>query len=195
MVRGLDKQFERKEDGGLYFMQRIWVLVYGNLRTLTMLEAHVHHRAEKMYYNLRDLYWWPGMKMDIAIGHDAIWVIVDRLTKSAHFLAIHKDYKMERYARLYINEIVERHGVPASIIFDGQNANLQVLLEEITIDKSLHFFEKPIEIIDREVMKLKQSRIPIVKVRWNSQRGPEFTWKREDEMRRKYPQLFMSADS
>ncbi|GKC98275.1 putative reverse transcriptase domain-containing protein [Tanacetum coccineum] len=51
-------------------------------------------------------------------GHDAIWVIVDRLTKSAHFLAIHDDYKMERFARLYINEIVARHGVPVSIISD-----------------------------------------------------------------------------
>ncbi|GJR12241.1 retrovirus-related pol polyprotein from transposon TNT 1-94 [Tanacetum coccineum] len=51
-------------------------------------------------------------------GHDSIWVIVDRLTKSAHFLAIREDYKIERLARLYINEIVARHGVPVSIISD-----------------------------------------------------------------------------
>nr|GEW73588.1 putative reverse transcriptase domain, ribonuclease H-like domain, aspartic peptidase domain protein [Tanacetum cinerariifolium] len=51
-------------------------------------------------------------------GHDAIWVIVDRLTKSAHFLPIREDYKMDRLARLYLNEIVARHGVPILIIFD-----------------------------------------------------------------------------
>ncbi|GJZ73525.1 ABC transporter C family member 8-like protein isoform X1 [Tanacetum coccineum] len=51
-------------------------------------------------------------------GHDAIWVIVDRLTKSAHFLAVREDYQMERFARLYINEIIARHDVPVSIIYD-----------------------------------------------------------------------------
>ncbi|GKE39810.1 putative reverse transcriptase domain-containing protein, partial [Tanacetum coccineum] len=51
-------------------------------------------------------------------GHDSIWVIVDRLTKSAHFLPIREDFKMDRLARLYLNEIVARHGVPISIIFD-----------------------------------------------------------------------------
>ncbi|GJV14390.1 putative reverse transcriptase domain-containing protein [Tanacetum coccineum] len=158
MLKGLDKQLERKEDGGLYLAERIWVPVYGNLRTLIMNEAHatrysVHPGADKMYYDLRGLYWWPGMKKDIATyvskcltcskvkaehqkpsgllqqpeipewkwenitmdfisklprtssGHDSIWVIVDRLTKSAHFLAIREDYKIERLARLYINEI------------------------------------------------------------------------------------------
>nr|GFC65163.1 reverse transcriptase domain-containing protein [Tanacetum cinerariifolium] len=51
-------------------------------------------------------------------GHDLIWVIVDRLTKSAHFLAVHEYYKIEKLARLYINEIITRHGVPVSIISD-----------------------------------------------------------------------------
>nr|GFB76477.1 putative reverse transcriptase domain, ribonuclease H-like domain, aspartic peptidase domain protein [Tanacetum cinerariifolium] len=51
-------------------------------------------------------------------GHDSIWVIVDQLTKSAHFLAIHEDYKIEKLARLYINEIIARHDVPVSIISD-----------------------------------------------------------------------------
>ncbi|GJZ07575.1 putative reverse transcriptase domain-containing protein [Tanacetum coccineum] len=52
------------------------------------------------------------------MGHDAIWVIVDLLTKSAHFLPMHEDYKMDRLSRLYLNEIVARHGVPISIISD-----------------------------------------------------------------------------
>ncbi|GKE77216.1 putative reverse transcriptase domain-containing protein [Tanacetum coccineum] len=114
ILKGLDKQLERKEDGGMY---------------------SVHPGADKMYYDLRGLYWWPEMKKDIAIyenitmdfisklprtssGHDSIWVIVDRLTKSAHFLAVREDYKIEKLARLYINEIVARHGVPMSIISD-----------------------------------------------------------------------------
>ncbi|KAD6118841.1 hypothetical protein E3N88_10112 [Mikania micrantha] len=67
---------------------------------------------------------------------------------------------------------------------------LVILLEEIQIDDQLHFIEEPVEIKDREVKQLKQSRIPIVKVRWNSRRGPEFTWEREDQMKLKYPQLF-----
>ncbi|GJS83340.1 putative nucleotidyltransferase, ribonuclease H [Tanacetum coccineum] len=58
------------------------------------------------------------------------------------------------------------------------------------IDEKLHFIEEPIEIMDREVKQLKQSRIPIVKVRWNSSRGPEYTWEREDQMWKKYPHLF-----
>ncbi|GJT51547.1 putative reverse transcriptase domain-containing protein [Tanacetum coccineum] len=148
ILKGLDKRFKRKEDGGLYVAERIWVPVYGNLRTLIMNEAHtskysVHPRADKMYYDLRDFYWWPGMKKDIALypkipewkwenitmdfinklprtssSHDSIWVIVDRLTKSTHFLAIRGDYKTERLARLYINEIIARHDLPMSTISD-----------------------------------------------------------------------------
>ncbi|GKC80475.1 putative reverse transcriptase domain-containing protein, partial [Tanacetum coccineum] len=136
-----------------------------------MNEAHkskyyVHLGADKMYYDLRDKYWWHGMKKDIAeyvskcltclkvkvehqrpsgllqqpeipvwkwkgiamdfvtklprtsSGHDTIWVIVDRLTKSAHFLPMREDYKMERLAKLYLNEIVAIHGVPILIISD-----------------------------------------------------------------------------
>ncbi|GKC17485.1 putative reverse transcriptase domain-containing protein [Tanacetum coccineum] len=136
-----------------------------------MDEAHtsrysVHPGADKMYYDLRGLYWWPGMKRDIAeyvsrcltcsknkaehqkpsgflqqpenpewkwekitmdfvtklpkssSRHDTIWVVVDRLTKLAHFLPICEDYKTEKLARIYINEIVARHGVLVSIILD-----------------------------------------------------------------------------
>ncbi|GKA53153.1 reverse transcriptase domain-containing protein [Tanacetum coccineum] len=110
------------------------------IKTMIMDEAHtmrnsIHPGADKMYYDLRDIYWWPVMKKKIAThdkitmdfitklprssgGYDTIWVIVDRFTKSAHFLAKREDYSMEMLSRLYIDEIVARHGVHVSIIFD-----------------------------------------------------------------------------
>ncbi|GKB33878.1 reverse transcriptase domain-containing protein [Tanacetum coccineum] len=453
-LHGLDQQIEKKEGESLYFMDRIWVPLVGGMRKMIMNEAHkskysVHPGADKMYYDLRDMYWWPGMKRDIATyvskcltcskvkaehqrpsgllqqpeipewkwdkitmdfitklprsksGHDTIWVIVDRLTKSAHFLAIREDYSTEKLAKIYIDEIVARHGVPVSIISDrdgrftsrcwqtvqkalgtrldmstayhpqtdGQSertiqtledmlracvidfggswdvhlplaefsynnsyhssircapfealygrkcrspilwaeigessligpelvqettdkvvlikeklkaardrqksyadnrrkplefevgdrvmlkvspwkgvirfgkkgklapryvgpfeilkrigpvayrlrlpeelsgvhdtfhvlnlkkcladASLHVSLGEIKVDKTLRFVEEPVEIMDREVKSLKRSKITLVKVRWNSKRGPKFTWEREDYMKSKYPQLFV----
>ncbi|GJS04132.1 putative reverse transcriptase domain-containing protein [Tanacetum coccineum] len=67
---------------------------------------------------------------------------------------------------------------------------LAVPLDEIHIDDKLYFVEEPVEILEREIKKLRRSRIPIIKVRWNSKRGPEFTWEREDQFREKYPHLF-----
>ncbi|GJT79116.1 reverse transcriptase domain-containing protein [Tanacetum coccineum] len=171
LQKGLDEMIKLRNDGALYYLDRIWVPLKGDVRTLIMDEAHkskysVHPGADKMYYDLRDRYWWPGMKKDIAeyvsrcltclkvkaehqrpsgllqqpeipiwkwegiaidfvtklprtsSGHDTIWVIVDRLTKSAHFLPMREDYKMERLARFYLNEIVARHGVSILIISD-----------------------------------------------------------------------------
>ncbi|GJS47583.1 putative reverse transcriptase domain-containing protein [Tanacetum coccineum] len=271
---------------------------------------------------------WENITMDFinklpqtSSGHDSIWVIVDRLTKSAHFLAIREDYKIERLTRLYINKIKalgtrldlstayhletdgqSKHTIqmledmlrPSAIDFGGNwdthlpldtidkfvqirerlkvardrqksyannrrkplefsvgdkvllkvsprkgvvrfgkrsklspryvgpfeivervgpvayrlrlpqelvgvhdtfhvsnlkkclaDVTLHAPLEEVKIDDKLHFVEEPMEIMDREVKKLKKRRIPIVKVHWNSRRGPEFTWEREDEMKRK----------
>nr|GEW49705.1 reverse transcriptase domain-containing protein [Tanacetum cinerariifolium] len=138
-------------------------------------------------------------------GHDTIWVIVDCLTKSAHFIPTRETDSMEALTRLYIKEIVSRHGVPISIISDHksrftsrfwqsmQNAldeSLIILMKELRLDDKLNFVEEPVEVMDQEVKQLKQSRIPIVKVRWDSKRGPEFTWEHEDQIRTKYPHLF-----
>ncbi|GKE85873.1 putative reverse transcriptase domain-containing protein [Tanacetum coccineum] len=68
--------------------------------------------------------------------------------------------------------------------------SLIIPMKELRLDDKLNFVEEPIEIMDREVKKLRQSRIPIVKVRWNYKRGPEFTWEREDQIHAKYPYLF-----
>ncbi|GKB96710.1 putative reverse transcriptase domain-containing protein, partial [Tanacetum coccineum] len=151
--------------------EKIQAARIGGMRKMIMNKAHkskysVHPRADKMYHDLRDMYWWPGMKRDIVTyvskcltcskvkaehqrpsgllqqpeipewkwdkitmdfitklprsksRHDTIWVIVDRLTKSAHFLAIREDYSTEKLAKIYVDEIVVRHGVPVSIISD-----------------------------------------------------------------------------
>ncbi|GJZ24566.1 hypothetical protein Tco_0562025 [Tanacetum coccineum] len=71
------------------------------------------------------------------------------------------------------------------------DASLQVPLEEIEINDKL----QPVEIVDKEVKKLKRKWIPIVKVRWNCQRGAEFTWEREDQFKAKYPHLFATTSS
>ncbi|GJX31229.1 putative reverse transcriptase domain-containing protein [Tanacetum coccineum] len=72
--------------------------------------------------------------------------------------------------------------------------DIVILMNEIKLDDKLCMIEEPVEIVDREVKRLKQSRIPIVKVRWNSLRGSEFTWEREDQIKKKYPHLFMSTN-
>ncbi|GJZ44402.1 hypothetical protein Tco_0591657 [Tanacetum coccineum] len=72
---------------------------------------------------------------------------------------------------------------------------LQVPLDEIQVDAKLNFVEEPREILEREFKKLKRSRISIVKVWWNSKRGPEFTWEREDQMKLKYLHLFSAGSS
>ncbi|GJW23981.1 putative reverse transcriptase domain-containing protein [Tanacetum coccineum] len=73
--------------------------------------------------------------------------------------------------------------------------SLVIPMKELRLDDKLNFVEEPVEVMDREIKQLRQSRIPIVKVRWNSKRGPEFTWEREDEIRAKYPHLFSSISS
>ncbi|GKC83611.1 putative reverse transcriptase domain-containing protein [Tanacetum coccineum] len=369
----------------------------------------IHSGSDKMYQDLKKLYWWPNIKAIIAEyvgkcltcsrvkvecqkpsgllvqpeipmwkweritmdfvtklpktsnGHDTIWVIVDRLTKSAHFIPTRETDSMETLTRLYIKEIVSQHGVPISIISDhdshftsrfwqslqstlgtqldmsttyhpetnGQSertiqtledmlracvidfgkgwekhlplvefsynnsyhasikaapfkalygrkdrqrsyANIRrkplefqvrdrvmlkvsprkgvirfrkrgklnprytgpfkilkrigpvayklelteelsnihntfhvsnlkkclsdefhvIPIKELRLNDKLNFVEEPVKMMDREVKQLKQSRIPIVKVRWNFKRGPEFTWEREDHIRAKYPHLF-----
>ncbi|GJY88922.1 putative reverse transcriptase domain-containing protein [Tanacetum coccineum] len=111
MMCGLDQLMERKEDGGMYF---IWVPLIGDVRTLIMDEAHASRLPRSIS------------------GYDMNWVIVDKLTKSAHFLAIREDYKMEKLARLYIDEIVAGHRVPVSIISDRDGRFTSRVLANIT---------------------------------------------------------------
>ncbi|GJY59677.1 putative reverse transcriptase domain-containing protein [Tanacetum coccineum] len=75
------------------------------------------------------------------------------------------------------------------------DVSLVISLDEIHVDNKLHFVEEPVEIMNREVRRLKQSHILIFKVRWNSRRGPEFTWECEDQFRKKYPHIFTKTPS
>ncbi|GJS07858.1 putative reverse transcriptase domain-containing protein [Tanacetum coccineum] len=299
-LHGLDQQMERKGDRSLYFMDQIWVPLVGGVRTVIMDEAHksrysVHPGADKMYYDLRDMYWWPGMKRDIAtyvsecltcaktdgqsgrtiqtledmlracvidfggswdvhlplaefsynnsyhtsircasfealygrkyrslvlwaeiregslIGPELVQETTDKVVLIKEKLQAARDrqksyagsgLKMTEYAGPF--EILERIDpvayqlrLPKELIDVHDtfhvsnlkkclgNANLHVPLNEI--DKTLHFVEELVEIIDRDVKSLKRSRIPLVNVRWNSKRGLEFTWECEDYMKSKYP--------
>ncbi|GKB85704.1 putative reverse transcriptase domain-containing protein [Tanacetum coccineum] len=145
-------------------------------------------------------------------GYDSIWVIVDRLTKSAHSLSDSErtiqtledmlracviDFGSGWDKHLPLAEFSYNNSYHASIKaapFEAlygrkcrspkclSDEDLIIPFDEVRIDEKLHFIEEPIEIMDREVKQLKQSRISIVKVRWNSSRGPEYTWEREDQM-------------
>ncbi|GJV17767.1 putative reverse transcriptase domain-containing protein [Tanacetum coccineum] len=386
------EKLEPRADGTLCLNGRSWLPCYGDLRTVIMHESHkskysIHPGSNKMYQDMKKLYWWPNMKADIATyvrkcltcakvkaehqrpsgllvqpeipqwkwdnitmdfviklpkssqGYDTIWVIVDRLTKSAIFLLMRETDHIEKLVRMYLKEVVTRHEIPLLIICDcdgrfaskfkrslqkalctilhmstayhpetdGQSERtiqtledmlracvidfingwvkhlplaefsynnsyhasikaapfealydrkchspvcwakvgevqltgpeivqdttekiiqikqrnqaardrqksyadlkrkpmefqvgdrvmlkkcysdepLAVPLEGLHIDDKLRFVEEPVEIMDREVKRLKQSRIPIVKVRWNSRRGPEFTWEREDQFQKR----------
>ncbi|GAU50680.1 hypothetical protein TSUD_371390 [Trifolium subterraneum] len=123
-------EFTVADDGVIQFGNRICVPNDADLKRLILEEAHksgfsIHPGSTKMYHDLKKNYWWPNMKTEIAEfvsrcikGEDSIWVIVDRLTKSAHFIAVKLTYKASRYAEIFLEEIVKLHGVPLSIASD-----------------------------------------------------------------------------
>ncbi|GKA47633.1 putative reverse transcriptase domain-containing protein [Tanacetum coccineum] len=352
------EKLEPRADGTLCFNGRSWLPCYGDSRTvimhdkcLTCTKVNAEHQWPSGLLVQPDIpQWkWDNITIDFVTklpkssqGYDTIWVIVDRLTKSAIFVPMRETDPIEKLARMYLKELVMRHGIPISIICDrdprqsertiqtledmlrayaidfgkgwvnhlplvtfsynnsyhvsikaapfealygrkchspvcwaevGQvqltgpelvqettkkiiqikqrmqvahdrqksysdlnrkpmefqvgdkvlekvgsvaynlelpkelsrvhnmfhvsnlkkcytNEPLAVLLDGLHFDDKIHFVEEPIEIMDREVKRLKRSRIPIIKVRWNSRRGHEFTWEREDQFRKKYPHIF-----
>nr|GEY28355.1 reverse transcriptase domain-containing protein [Tanacetum cinerariifolium] len=124
---GMIKNLEPRSDGTLCLRNRSWIPCFGDLRTLIMHESHkskylIHPGSDKMYQDLKKLYWCPNMKAEIpptskwenitmdfitklpkmSSGQDAIWVIIDRLTKSAHFLPMKETDSMEKLTRQYL---------------------------------------------------------------------------------------------
>ncbi|GJW97367.1 putative reverse transcriptase domain-containing protein [Tanacetum coccineum] len=137
------KRLEPRVDGNLCLNGRSWLPCYGDLRTVIMHESHkskysIHPGSDKMYQDMKKLYWWPNMKADITTywkwdnitmdfnmklpkspqGYDTIWVIVDRLTKSLIFIPMRETDPMEKLARMYLKDVVTRQGIPVSIICD-----------------------------------------------------------------------------
>ncbi|GJS19301.1 putative reverse transcriptase domain-containing protein [Tanacetum coccineum] len=239
------------------------------LRCLTCSKVKAEH--QKPYGLLAQLeipeWKWEKITMDFIAklpktinGYDTIWVIVDRLTKSAHFLPMRETDPMERVMKLYMKEVgdaqltgpaiihettekmvqiksriqaardqqksyanirrkpmvfqvgdkvIERVGTVANNLklpqqlsrvhnmFHMSNLkkclsdeSLVILLEELRFDDKLHYVEETVEVMDRKIKQLKRSHIPIIKVRWNSKRGHEFTWECEHQFKQKYPYLF-----
>ncbi|GJV46064.1 putative reverse transcriptase domain-containing protein [Tanacetum coccineum] len=170
-LQGMINKLEPRADRTLCLNNQSWIPCFGQLRALIMHESHkskysIHPRSDKMYQDLKKLYWWPNMKAEIATyvskyltctkvkaeyqkpsgmlvqpkipqwkweditmdfvtklpktatSQDTIWIIVDRLTKSAHFLPMREDDSLEKLTRQYLKEVVSRHGVPVSIISD-----------------------------------------------------------------------------
>nr|GFB62187.1 putative reverse transcriptase domain-containing protein [Tanacetum cinerariifolium] len=144
-----EQKLEPRTDGTQCLNGRSWIPCYGDLRTVIMHESHkskysIHLGSDKMYQDMKKLYWWPNMKADIATyvpeipvwkwdnitmdfvtklpkspqGYDTIWVIVDRLTKSTIFAPIRETDPLEKLAKLYLKEVVVRLGIPVSIICD-----------------------------------------------------------------------------
>nr|GEV71595.1 hypothetical protein [Tanacetum cinerariifolium] len=111
LQNGLDEMIEQISDGTLYYLDQIWVPLKGDVKDK-------HPRPSGMLQQPEISAWkWEGIAKDFVTklprtssGHDTIWVIVDRFTKSTHFLPMREDYKMDRLARLYLSEIVARHG-------------------------------------------------------------------------------------
>ncbi|GJU14438.1 putative reverse transcriptase domain-containing protein [Tanacetum coccineum] len=138
-LHGMINKLESCADGTLCLNNQSWIPLYGDLRALVMHESHkskysIHPGSDKMYQDLKKLYWWPNMKAEIATyvikcltcaklpktaaGQDTIWVIVDRLTKSAHFLPMREDDTLKKLTRQYLMEVVSRHEVLVLIISD-----------------------------------------------------------------------------
>ncbi|GJR77069.1 retrovirus-related pol polyprotein from transposon TNT 1-94 [Tanacetum coccineum] len=127
-LRGMNKEFEARPNGALCIEKHSWLPGFGGLRDLIMHESH------KLRLNIKNhLVYWYNLRFPSGSGkkitmdfvtklpktlsrHDTIWVIIDRLTKSEHFLLMKETYSIEKLTRLYLKEVVSRHGVPISII-------------------------------------------------------------------------------
>nr|GFA29638.1 hypothetical protein [Tanacetum cinerariifolium] len=300
------EKLKPRTDRTLCLNNRSWLPCYGNLRALNMVKSE-HQKPSGLLVQPKIPQWkWDNITMDFVTklprtssGYDTIWVIVDLLTKSAHFLPMREDDSMDKLIKLYLKEKALGTRLDMSTAYhpqtDGQSERtiqtledmlsacvidfrngwerhlplettekivqikqrlqaardrqksyadvrrkplefqvgdrvmlkvspwkgfvrfgkrrklnpryigpfkkcisdepLAIPLDELHIDDKLRFVEEPVEIIDREIKRLRQSRILIIKVIWNSKRGLEFTWEREDQFKHKYPHLFTNRAS
>ncbi|GJZ03992.1 putative reverse transcriptase domain-containing protein [Tanacetum coccineum] len=273
------EKLEPRADGTICFNGRSCLPCYGDLRTVIMHESHkskysIHPGSDKMYQDMKKLYWWPNMKANIAtyvskcmtcakvkaeyqrpsgllvqpeipqwkwdnITMDFVtklpkwsqetegqsertiqtlkdmlracvidfgkgWVNHLPLVKFSYNNSYHASIKAAPLEALYVQETTEKiiqikHRIQAARDRQKSYADLKHKSMEFQIgDKVMLkvspwkgvFVEEPIEIMDREVNRLRKSHVPIFKVRRNTKRGHEFTWEREDQFKKKYPHLF-----
>nr|GEZ82747.1 hypothetical protein [Tanacetum cinerariifolium] len=246
-----EEKLEPRTDETLCLRNISWLSCYGDLKTLITHESHkskysVHPGFDKMYQDMKQLYWWPNMKADIDIyvskclmclkvksehqkpssllvkleipswkwdnitmdfvtkllrtpsGYDTIWKCrspvcwaevkdaqltgpklihetTDKIVQIKQRIQAARD-RQKSYANMRHKPLEFQAGDRVML----EKCLSDEPLDKIHIDDKLYFFKEPVEYIDREVKKLKQSRIPIIKVRWNSKRGLEFTWERKD---------------
>nr|GEW86645.1 reverse transcriptase domain-containing protein [Tanacetum cinerariifolium] len=123
-----------------------------------------------------------GYKMDGCLAQKAKkdWVKELCVKNKENFLAL-QETKMENM------ELFSVKMCWGNFAFDYVHSDS---VDEIEIDENLHFVEEPIEIVERDVKNLKRRRIPLVKIRWNSRQGAEYTWEREDQFWKKYQHMF-----
>ncbi|GKA15454.1 putative reverse transcriptase domain-containing protein [Tanacetum coccineum] len=166
-------------------MLRVSVLDFGKeiihetTEKIVQIKSHIQaaRNHQKSYANIRQ------KPLEFQVGDKVMLKIIDKVGTVSYRLGL-----LELLSRVYITFHVSNLKICMS------DEPLAISLDEIQVDDKLHFIEEPVDIIDREVKHLNQSHIPIVKVRWNSRRGPEFTWEREDQMQKKYPHLFANHE-
>ncbi|GJY75388.1 putative reverse transcriptase domain-containing protein [Tanacetum coccineum] len=197
-TKGEKEKLEPRADGTLCLNSKSWLPYYGDLRTVIMHESHksnysIHPSFDKMYQDVKKLYLWPNTQCSGIID------TMDFITKLPYVVTREID-SMEKLARMYLKEKALGTNLDMITAYHPQTdrkreRTIQTLedmlcavdriLEKVAmarqqladsigmdhIDDKLHFVEEPVEIMDHEVKLLKQSRIPIIKVRWNSRRS------------------------
>ncbi|GJS94462.1 putative reverse transcriptase domain-containing protein [Tanacetum coccineum] len=257
------EKLEPCTDGVLCLNSRSWLPCYGDLRSMIMHESNkskysIHPGSDKMYQDMKKLYWWLNMRADIATyvskcltcakarpntkGHQdylsmsiayhpetngqserTIQTIEDMLlgdmvyAQSYSWKGVYDSLRVGKFEtqdmvvpfkvvsqvgkvsnRLnYLNKLSRVHHTfhVSNLKKCYADEPLVMPLEGIHVDDKLQFVEEPVEIMEWEIKRLKVIAEPLVKVRWNSRRGPEFTWECEDSFKQKYPQLFANRAS
>ncbi|GJX77265.1 putative reverse transcriptase domain-containing protein [Tanacetum coccineum] len=196
---GMIKKLEPRADGTLCLNRRSWIPCHGTqLDISTAYHPQTNGQSERTIQTLKDML--HACVIDFGKGDKVIlkvspWKGVIRFGKRGKlnpryigpFKILAKvgmlAYRLELLEQL---SRVHRNFHVSNLKKCLVDELLAILLDEIQINDKLNFIEESVDIMDREVKRLKKSRIPIVKVRWNSRRGPEFTWEREDQMKKKY---------
>ncbi|GJT41798.1 putative reverse transcriptase domain-containing protein [Tanacetum coccineum] len=158
------EKLEPRADGTLCLNGRSWLPCYGDLRTVIM------HESYKSKYSIH-----PGSDKMYQDMEKLYWwpnMKADIAIYGKLNPRVHNTFHVSNSKKCYADE-------PLAVLLDG-----------LHFDDKLQFVEEPVEIMDSEVKQLKRSRILIIKVQWNYRKGPEFTWEREDQFRKKYPHLF-----